>query len=297
MNNNNNNITNVNIKSHHKGKIGFIIILFIIFLIILILVIRTTLNKYKIENKLIKNTWFQEISHNITPYNAWCTRNKNDDSYPTCKNICVKNKTLKKGIPNDLTHINGNYSLMFWFKIKKELFKGVNLNEPRPLLYFSGEEYSNNNIFGFFIIPYNNTMNIKVNDKTISYINNLPYDKWTCVTASISDKVIDIYINGRLLKTNMFYLNPLLSKKNLKWGPYPGELAFVEINNDPNELNAKSIYSNYKYYYNIINNYENTINNNDLFKNPFLNKNYKPLTLWDRIVGNNGNRVYNSICY
>ena len=312
MNNNNIPIPNNAPVPSKKGKLAFIIILFIILLIIIVLVIKTTLNKQRMQNRLVKNTFFTEMNFNVTPYSAWCLIKKIDYTFlgelPSCNPICIRGKQFTNGIPQNITHIEGSYSLMFWFKIKKELFNPSDepLNLDYPLVYFSDSNIiptqgSNTPFLGFFIKPINNTMSLQdgnsQDDNPISNIYNLPYDKWVCVTSVFNNNTIDIYINGRLLKTSVV---PTLSNYNilnLKWGPYPGDLAFVEINNDLDELNAQSVYKNYKYYYGIIDKYENSIDKNILLNTPFLKSQFKQPTQWNIFKGDTGSRTYNSVCY
>ena len=365
-----------------KGKLAFIIILFIILLIIIVLVIKTTLNKQRMENRLVKNTFFTEMNFNVTPYKAWCLLSNSDSNPPipymitidkntkmgkadgppdneqlgnyiltsnknniltykykrhiityqtkiwsldgnqfaltsrpnipgrkmpglsACKPICIRGKKFTNGIPQNITHIEGSYSLMFWFKINKELFNDINgefLSYDYPLVYFSNSNitpnYNLSNSLGFFIKPINNTMTLKQDGRDKSTIFNLPYDKWVCVTSVFNNNTIDIYINGRLLKTSVATTLSNYNILNLKWGPYPGDLAFVEINNDLDELNAQSVYENYKYYYGIIDKYENRSNKKILLNTPFFKSPFKPLTHWDMLKGHTGSRSYNSVCY
>ena len=193
---------------------------------------------------------------------------------------------------------------MFWFKIKKELFNpsdNESLSNDYPLVYFSNSNitpnYNLSNSLGFFIKPINNTMTLKQDGTDISNIYNLPYDKWVCVTSVFNNNTIDIYINGRLLKTSVASTLSNYNSLPLKWGPYPGDLAFVEINNDLDELNAQSIYENYKYYYGIIDKYENRSDKKILLNTKFFKSSFKPDTLWNNIKGDVGNRTYNSVCY
>ena len=220
-----------------------------------------------------------------------------------CRPICIGGKKYKNGIPPNITHIKGSHSLMFWFKIKKELFdpSKESLSFDYPLVYFSNSNitpnYNLSNSLGFFITPINNTMKLKQNGIEISTIYNLPYDKWVCVTSVVNNKTIDIYINGRLLKTSVPSTLSNYNNLFLKWGPFPGDLAFVEVNNDLDELNAQSVYKNFKYYYGIIDKYKNHTDKKILLNTPFFKSPFKPLTHWDMLKGNTSNRTYNNVCY
>jgi len=208
-----------------------------------------------------------------------------------CKELCIYDKKGYKSIPSTITNLsNQRHYTMFWFKINK-IPSGTNnpfdsnsttsLSLDYPLIYFARNiiipNYDKNDSFGFYIKPINNSLTVKKDNEVISRINNLPYGEWTCLSYLKSNSSIDIYINGKLLKTipidNNNYNN--IFTKPLRWGPYPGNLAFLELNKDPDELNPQSILDSYKYYKNLINNYKNDIDNKiaiDIYTSSELSK-------------------------
>jgi len=270
-----------NTKSY---TIFFVIIIFII-VILLIIIVRRHFNQTKIMSREIRNTFFLEMLDHKSPYNAWNDNNK----------ICISGKKSKKlTIPGNKLgpKIGNTYTLMFWVKIKTVNFiKDVEPNSKYPLIALSDNNKFNkecsddgNQMFpGFFIKPINNTLTVKMSDSggvcNESEVYNFPYDTWTCISTYVTKDYIEIYIDGKLLKTSEF--NTLtISPENLDMyiGKYPGLLAFLSININP-LFGSDGIYKEYLYYKNIIDIYEQSkykeIYNHDRQQNPDNYKNVK----------------------
>lgn len=228
-----------------------------------------------------------------------------------CQDLCIYDKNGYTNIPNKITNLdNSNHYGMFWFRINKNStsadypFSPNNeLSLEYPLIYFSDKDIIPNfnkcHSFGFYIKPINNILTVrKDGGDPLTSIYNLPYDKWVCLTYLKNSSSIDIYINGRLLKTIAIktgdYNN--IFTKPIRWGPYPGNLAFLEINKDPDDLNPLAILDSYKYYNSLIEKYEKN-KFNDLTSDmkpgrfPFRNS-----TEWNNLL-NRGKSNSNLVCY
>ena len=230
-----------------------------------------------------------------------------------CQDLCIYDKSGYTEIPSDITNIgDANHSLMFWFKINKNNsnsskssnYPFSNNNElglDYPLIYFSDSDITPNfnkcNAFGFYIKPINNTMSVVKDGKQLTSIYNLPYDTWTCVSYIKNSNSIEVYINGKLLKTISIdgtdYIKVFQSR--LKWGPYPGKLAFVETNKDLDDLNSQSVFESYKYYRSLINKYETSRDNELLGKIQLQSFPFRKTSEWKKMFASGGNS--NLVCY
>lgn len=248
------------LSSNNTYTIFFVIIIFVI-VVLLIIIVRRNFNLKKQLSKEIKNTFFLEMLQFKSPYNAWDENSK----------ICIRGKKNKvHKIPSDKLgpRISDSYTLMFWVKINTNKFENnINSDLNYPLVALTNNNTFNmcsdggKNMFpGFFIKPINNTLVVQMSDDTNcheSEVYNFPYDEWTCVTTYVTKNYIEIFINGKLLKTSELDSLNIISPENLDMyiGRYPGLLAFLSININP-YYNSNEIYKEYLYYKNIIDIYE-----------------------------------------
>ena len=229
-----------------------------------------------------------------------------------CQDLCIYGKNGYTNIPTRITTLdNSNHYVMFWFKINKTsnldnypFSKNDNkLSYEYPLIYFSKNNIIPNinkcNSFGFYIKPINNTLIVrKDGGSPLTTIYNLPYGKWICLTYLKSASSIDIYINGKLLKTIAINKNDYddTFNKTIRWGPYPGDLAFLEINKDPNDLNPRSILDYYKYYNNLIIKYNKVKYDNITSSIKSINFPFRNTTEWSKMF-KRGKSNSNLVCY
>lgn len=255
------------------GSIIFIIV------VLLIIIVRRQFNQMKKLSEEIKNTFFLEMLEFNTPYDAF-----KDDS-----KVCVRGKKIKE---HKISHsklgieIENSYTLMFWVKINTNKFTDETITKEKeyPLVVYGDGDINTNGIMypGFYIKPINNTLIVKMSDNNSvneSEVYNFPYDKWTCISTYVTTDYIEIYIDGKLLKTSEFEnLDINYTKLNMLIGKYPGLLAFLSVNIDPH-FGSDGIYKEYLYYKNIIDIYEQsrykTEYNYDRSQNPHKYKSFK----------------------
>ena len=137
-----------------------------------------------------------------------------------------------------------------------------------PLLQYSDKTDSN---LGFFYPKFemdimNNEMSVYVGEKTSgttlnkakSKLYNLPYDEWFCITSLVTNDHMDIYINGKLVKIIEYSNIPFNvsdSGNKIIIGPYPGYIAYLQINNDSSYFNPGNVYEEYLVYKSLIKRY------------------------------------------
>lgn len=226
-------------------------------LVLIIIIIRSHLNQMDILSKEIKNTFFLEMLKLQNPYDAWNNKSQ----------ICVRGKKEKHRIKyNKLgPKIKDSYTLSCWVKINTNKFNNNEMNNDLkyPILAFS-ESDSNSlmnatNLYpGLFIQPINNTLIVQMksnNTNTNTEIYNFPYDEWTCISVNVNPSYIEVFINGKLLKTNEIKINVNAENFDMIIGRFPGLLAFLSVNIDPDH-NSDDIYNEYLYHRNIIDIYE-----------------------------------------
>ena len=263
------------------GSIIFIIV------VLLIIIVRRQFNQMKILSEEIKSTFFLEMLEFKSPYDAWDSDTK----------ICIRGKNKKTHkIPGRKLgpRIKNTYTLMFWVKINTNKFddykkhdgESINsLTSSKLVAFGDGDGDGDDGVMypGFFIKPLNNTLTVKMTgDDGVhkeSEVYNFPYDKWTCISTYVTKDYIEIYIDGKLLKTSEFAsLNISPDKLDMYIGTYPGLLAFLSVNIDPH-FGSDGIYKEYLYYKNIIDIYEQsrykTEYNHDRSQNPDKYKSFK----------------------
>lgn len=219
-----------------KGQIGLIIVIFLFLIILVIVIVHLQLKRRRLQLGANTITFLEQMKYNKPPL---------DLSGEGSKTICgMKGSSQQKKIP-----ANWN-TLMFWVKT----LRGTNLStKPLPL-------FKNSNKTSIFsITPNVNTLNITdTNSKTIVTIDNLPFDEWVCVQVTLKDNVLDVYINGKLMKTKKGTIEKNLALTTL---PFPGKLAFLQTSDD--YMDPHQIFLNYQIYKEIIDKYEmNKFNKN-----------------------------------
>jgi hypothetical protein len=264
-NNNNFNINNMNfnfnkLKNHlpQDNHTYFFIIIGVILIVLIILIIRNFLHAGSLYLKYVKNVFFREMDNlNGKPALA-----------DNMKSICIqgnKDNTpgMKNKISNKFLHIKDNYLLMFWVKLDSEqIAKYISTEsniEKVPIL-----EYSDSGEIlcypKFEMNIMNNEMSVYVNarDTAKSKLYNLPYDEWFCITSLVTNDHMDIYINGKLVKIieySIFSFDPSNKNNKIIIGPYPGYIAYLQVNNDSSYFNPANVYEEYLVYKSLIKRY------------------------------------------
>lgn len=138
---------------------------------------------------------------------------------------------------------------------------------------------------GFWLTPkLNNLVIVFQNESLVERleINNIEFNKWINIVVVVESKSVSIYINGLLDRTlnlyqspsvmnqyNIYVANDKLLSKNQDQSGFAGSIAELTYYNYA--LTVNEIMDSYKYYKEIINNYQNMlIKNNYTFTNGLL---------------------------
>lgn len=291
MRNNNNNNFNFNFNNFNFNDIKnmmpkdnhtyFFIIISVILLILIILIIRNFLKVKELRQKYIKNVFFREMDNlDNKPFDVSDSSGEFD--------ICIGGTTkTSDGIPNTNLNVSSKYLLMFWVKLDSEKihdYMDNNKNSSVDLVSFT----NGNQVYPKYQMNIlNNEMSIFVGDKLISNVYNLPYDEWFCISSYITDDHMDLYIDGKLVKIIEYnYTNTIFNDFKMKIGPYPGYIAYLQVNNlrddqDNSYFNPSNIYEEYLVY-------------KELIKKYVDNQYYKNYKITEIVNKNHSNTGYNS---
>ena len=279
-----------------KNHTIFLIVIIILILTFVIFIIRNHLNHLKFKQKFVKNVFFMEMDDiKNKPFDA--SKVSSNNKYDLDNKICVRGNANHNYIPNEALHVQIPYLLMFWFnlnsdKIGSVLEKYINTNKY-PLVYLSNKSISTiqhesqtvyplinidilKNELNVNVYKCNNKLNDVLNDSSCGKsekLFNIPSDTWTCISAVVDTNHLNLYLNGKLMKV-IEYNKMLNSVANFKMfvGPFPGEIAYLQVNNDSKYFNSNSIYEEYIYFKEKIKKY---------IENQY-HKDYKISTLTDR---------------
>ena len=267
-NNNNFNMNNINfnkLKNHlpQDNHTYFFIIIGVILIILIILIIRNFLDAGSLYLKYVKNVFFREMD-NLDKKPLDVSGDKN-------VKICIQGKKISKNfIKNENLHIKDDYLLMFWVKLDSgKIAKYIKANEhdtsvikKTPIVQYSNsvENKVGTNFHPKFEMDImNNEMSVYVGTDVSakSKLYNLPYDEWFCITSLVTNDHMDIYINGKLVKIIEYSKDLLSFNKNNKMtiGPYPGYIAYLQVNNDSSYFNPANVYEEYLVYKSLIKRY------------------------------------------
>ena len=140
---------------------------------------------------------------------------------PTIYDLVKKCGNTSLIIPNKAFPpvMTSNIMFTIWFFIDDY---APNLGACKYIASLVGEDSGNYSpSLIMFLTPYNNTFGIAINTQNSSsptpdlhfyYIENIPLQKWNCVTLSIVDRTLDVYLEGKLV--NSFILEGFYSIKN-----------------------------------------------------------------------------------
>tara|TARA_B100001123_G_scaffold434670_2_gene561627 strand:+ start:200 stop:1159 length:960 start_codon:yes stop_codon:yes gene_type:complete len=253
-----------------KNHTVFLIVIIILILTFIIFIIRNHLNHLKFKQKFVKNVFFMEMDDiKNKPFDA--SKQGSSNKYDLDKKICVRGKANDNYIPNEALHVQIPYLLMFWFNLNSNKIGNklkVNTNASKfPLVYFSNKRIHTDTSQKFYplinIDILKNELNVNVNNCIYDTSSNndsacgkseklfnIPSDTWTCISAVVDTNHLNLYLNGKLMKVIEYTKLNSNNLSNFKMyvGPFPGEIAYLQVNNDSKYFNSNSIYEEYVYF-------------------------------------------------
>jgi hypothetical protein len=282
--NNNKNILN---SLPTKNYTIFIIVILILIVTFVIVIINNHLNHKESKQKFIKNVFFVEMdNHKKDPFDASRIPSKDKGKGLVLVNkICIRGTKKGNYIPNDFLYIKMPYLLMFWFNINSEKINEFKQKDVSlcPLLYFTQQGY--NEVSGpslieiypsiQYYIPNSSieilvgdidensqltqksqsTENTNLQDVPAQHVSperlyNIPIDTWNCISTVVNSNHLNLYLNGKLMKVIEYQSSGRnnFDNFNMYIGPFPGEIAYLQVNNDSKYFNSKSIYNEYLFY-------------------------------------------------
>ena len=311
MNNNKNNILNKLPKKQHTVFLIVIIILILTFVIFIIrnhlkhdeYKQRFVKNVFFVEMDDPTKTPFDASKANSDKYEldrTICVRGKSRNKY-------ISNRALHIKLPYSMTFwFNINSDLVGQYLNNKN-----NSRTKYPLVYFSDNQYkknksgttNNQNLLpGINMNIINNALEIIVsicsydsdtgnpleytyegdnktdNDEkacgSSERLYNIPNDTWNCLTTIVNSNHLNLYLNGKLMKVieyNSDVINKDFKNYKLYIGPFPGEIGYLQVDNDENNFTSDIVYKEYLFYKAKVDKY---------IKSQY-HKNYKVSTLTD----------------
>lgn len=114
-----------------------------------------------------------------------------------------KNMIKSKNIPMNST---SNFAMSIWFFVDNW---GNNIANDKNILFLSEDNRSINKNIEIKLDKYNNDLNISLKRHTLTddeastitqdfKITNIPIQKWVCLTISVDNKTVDVYLDGKL---------------------------------------------------------------------------------------------------
>lgn len=110
-----------------------------------------------------------------------------------------------------------------------------------------------------FLTPYNNNLNIGINtgggaqtgdNYNLYSVDNIPLQKWNCITLSVNDRTMDIYLDGKLVNSYILqgfykpYTQSELYLGNSGANSFSGYITRVRY--EPNSISPQTSYNIYK---------------------------------------------------
>ena len=74
--------------------------------------------------------------------------------------------------------------------------------------------------------------NIKMSDSSVTTIpitNNFPIQKWTHVIASVDNKIVDFYLDGKLVLSKQLTNQPIISSSPIQIGKQPNDIFLAKF--------------------------------------------------------------------
>jgi hypothetical protein len=253
-----------------------------VMLIIIILLI-FIIKQYKANQKLKK--YFTEPVF-ICNINGKCPFDQSFGPHNASKTYKFYNSPNAQGTnyaPNRyLKGSPSSFSLGFWFYINALPEGNERWNQPKFMgkwkhIMHIGHVLNKNDETtlqspGFWFLPEQNKMlctistynGPKQNENTI--INNIPLNKWTNVMMVVQNRVMDIYINGKLEKSKSLLNQPREEKGGNLYitnnGGFPGFLSYVQYYDK--SLAPHGVMKAYNYYKKDITKFINKLEKNAL---------------------------------
>jgi len=79
--------------------------------------------------------------------------------------------------------------------------------------------------------------------ETITITNNFPVQKWVCVVISVDNRIIDCYIDGKLVTSQQLKNQPILTDSDIFVGKFKAHLAKFQRTTSP--IDPQTAWSNY----------------------------------------------------
>lgn len=144
----------------------------------------------------------------------------------------------------------GNFAISTFFYVNDWT---ENVTEDKPLLRLNDNNAAPSNTQSCISVDLqemiNNikiTINNKSEDKEIITIPNFPIQKWVCVTVSVYGSTLDVYLDGKLVKTHILKSYVPCSFNTLHFGGEPAFDGYLNLGKYiPNAVNPEQAYNLY----------------------------------------------------
>lgn len=175
---------------------------------------------------------------------------------------------FKQGIGNSGTFISSdkfpnnnsnNFMMSIWFFIDDY---NQNIDQYKFISSYVGTNGTNySSSLDLFLAPNNNKLGIGINtgggtgstsstNYNTYYVDNIPLQKWNCLTISVNDRTMDVYLDGKLVNSYIlegFYIP--VHKSDLYLGnsdvnSFSGYITRVRY--EPNSISPQTSYNIYR---------------------------------------------------
>lgn len=176
---------------------------------------------------------------------------------------------FNQGIGNSGTFISSdkfpnnnsnNFMMSIWFFIDDY---NTNIDQYKFISSYVGTKNSTsyNSSLDLFLAPLNNKLGIGINtgggtgstsstNYNTYYVDNIPLQKWNCLTISVNDRTMDVYLDGKLVNSYIldgFYIP--FHKSDLYLGnsdvnSFSGYITRVRY--EPNSISPETAYNIYR---------------------------------------------------
>jgi hypothetical protein len=167
-------------------------------------------------------------------------------------NATVEQTIMASNLPdNPSSHFT--FSICFYvddwnhaFGSMKTLYTRLDQNKnPCPKVQF--DKYENNLIVTLATYPTGPGSNASDAREESVTLENVPLQRWTSFILTVNGRAVDLYLDGKLVKTKILNNVPKASKSNIYLTPSPGfggsTANFLYINRS---LNPREVYDLYK---------------------------------------------------
>lgn len=154
---------------------------------------------------------------------------------------------------------SNNFMMSIWFFIDDY---SENIDQYKFISTYVGTNGSNyTSSLDLFLTPNNNKLGIEINtigasgstsniNPNVYYVDNIPLQKWNCLTISVNDRTMDVYLDGKLVNSYIlegFYYP--FHKSDLYLGN-SGSNSFsgyiTRVRYEPNSISPQTAYNIYR---------------------------------------------------